>query len=59
MHGMKSLSPVLDVKTDRIHGAIGASKRVSDRFFVVNVGLDRVKLRIIKTKQFVASIRMP
>jgi hypothetical protein len=59
MHGMESFPSVLDVKADRVYGAVGPSKRIDDRLFVVNVGFDRVKLRIIETKQFVAAIRMP
>ena len=59
MHGMKSLSSMLDVKTDCIYYTVSARNRIGDRLLVVNVGLDRLKLRIIKTKQPLTSIRMP
>jgi hypothetical protein len=59
VQGMKSLCSVLDVKTDRIHHTESASKRARDRLFVVNVRFDRLKLRIIKSKQPITPIRMP
>jgi hypothetical protein len=59
MHGVKSLLSVLDIKTDRIHHTVGASKGIGDRTLVVNVGLDRLELRIIKSEQAASSIRMP
>jgi hypothetical protein len=59
MHGMKGLASALDVKTDRVHHAIGAGEGSGDRTLVVNVGLDRLKLRIIRAKQRAALIRMP
>ena len=59
VEGMKSLRSVLDVKTDRIHHTVNASKRTRDRLFVVNVRFDRLKLRIIKSKQFITPIRVP
>lgn len=30
MHGMESLVAMLDVKTDRIHNAVGASNYIGD-----------------------------
>jgi hypothetical protein len=59
MHGMKRLLSMLDVKTDCIHHTVSASKGVGDGPIVVDVGLDRLKLRIIKTKQLVPPIGMP
>jgi hypothetical protein len=56
---MKSLLSVLDVKTDRIYHPVSAGKCIGDWPLVVNVGFDRLKLRIIKTKQPVPSIGMP
>ena len=47
---------VLDVKTNN---AVSAGKRIRDRSFVVNVSLYGLKLRIIRTKRAVSSIRMP
>jgi hypothetical protein len=34
-------------------------KRMRDRSFVVNIRFDRLKLRIIKSKQLVTPIRVP
>ena len=59
MHGVKRLPSVLDVKTDRIHHAVSAGDGVSDRSLIVNVSLDRLKLRIVKSEQPVPPIRMP
>ncbi len=59
VNGMKSLRSALDVKTDRIHHAVSAGKRIRDRPLVVNVGLYGLKLRIISARQCVAVIRMP
>jgi hypothetical protein len=59
VQGMKSLRSVLDVKTDRIHRTVSASKHTRDRLFVVNIRFDRLKLRIIKSKQFLTPIRVP
>lgn len=59
MHGMKRLLSVLDVKTDRIYYTESAGKGIGDRPLVVNVGRDRLKLRIIKSEQPVPPIRMP
>src|SRR5215467_4730179 len=56
---MKSVRSVLDVKTDRIHHTVSASKRLRDRLVIVNVRFDRLKLRIINSKQPVAPIRVP
>ena len=56
---MKSLLSVLDVKTDRIYNAVRAAKRIRNRSLVVNIGLDGLQLRIIRTKQSVPPIRMP
>ena len=59
MHRMKSLAAMLYVKTDRIHNAVSASKGVGDGLLIVNVGVDRAKLGIIKSKQSMPPIRMP
>lgn|SRR5512143_896692 len=59
VQGMKSLRSVFDVKTDRIHHTVSASKRMRDRLFVMNIRFDRLKLRIIKSKQPVSAIRVP
>src|SRR2546421_8404855 len=59
MHGMKRLLSVLDIKADRIHHTIGAGKHIGDRPIVVDIGLDRLKLRIIETEQLVPAIRVP
>jgi hypothetical protein len=56
---MKSILSLLDVKTDRIYHTVGVDKRIGHRTFVVNVGPDRLKLRIIKTEEPMTPIRMP
>ena len=56
---MKRLLSVLDVKTDRIYHTESAGKGIGDRPLVVNVGRDRLKLRIVKSEQPVPPIRMP
>ena len=56
---MKSLCSVLDVKTDRIHRTVSASKRTRDRLFIVDIRFNRLKLRIIKSKQVSTPIRVP
>jgi hypothetical protein len=58
-NGMKSLPSVLDVQTDRIYSAVGDGKHIRYRSLVVNIGLDGLKLRIIRTKLSVSPIRMP
>jgi hypothetical protein len=55
---MKRLLSVLDVKTDRIYHTESAGKGIGDRPLVVNVGRDRLKLRI-KSEQPAPPIRMP
>ena len=47
MYGMKRLLSVFDVKADRVYDGVSAGKRIRDRPFVVNVGVDGSKLRII------------
>jgi hypothetical protein len=56
---MKSLCSVLDVKTDGVDHTVSASKRTRDRLFVANVRFDRLKLRIIRSKQTITPIRVP
>ena len=59
MYGMKRLLSALDIKTDRIYRTVSAGKGADDRLLVVNIGGDRLKLRIIKREQPGRSIRMP
>ena len=59
MHGMERLPSTLDVETDCIHCAVNASEGAGDRPLIVNVGLDKLNLRIIQTKQFVPSVGVP
>ena len=59
VQGMKSLRSVFDVKTDRIHHSVSASKRTHDRLFIVDIRFNRLKLRIIKSKQTSTPIRVP
>jgi hypothetical protein len=59
VHGIKSLPSALDVKTDRIYHTVGSDKRIGSRTLVVNVGPDRLKLRIVKTEQPMPPILMP
>ena len=59
VNGMKRLLPVLDVKADRVYNGVSAGKRIRDRPFVVNIGLDGSKLRIIAAKLTVPPIWMP
>ena len=58
MHGMKSLLSVFDIKTDRIYCSISANKRIGDRPLIVNVGFNRLKLRIIGIKQRLGPFQM-
>jgi hypothetical protein len=55
---MKRLPSMLDIKTDRVDHTASAGKRVHDGLPLVNVGLDRLKVRIIGTKQLPTAIRM-
>jgi hypothetical protein len=48
MHGMKRFPSVLDVKTNCIYDTVSAGHRISDGSLVVNIGFDRLKLRIIQ-----------
>jgi hypothetical protein len=57
--GMKSLQPVFDVKADCIYNAVGAGQCIRDRLLVLKVGLQELKLRIIRTKLFGSLVRMP
>jgi hypothetical protein len=59
VNGMKRLPPVLDVKADCVYNGVSAGKRIRDRPFVVNIGLDGSKLRIIAAKLTVPPIWMP
>jgi hypothetical protein len=59
MYGMKGLLSVLDVKTDRIHHTISADNGIGDGPFIVDVGLDRLEMRIIEREQTRSPIRMP
>ena len=58
MYGMKCFSPVLDVKTDCIYDAVCTGKCIGDRPLIVNIGFDRLNLRIIRTEQLLAPFRM-
>ena len=51
VYGMKCLVSVLDIKTDRIDHSVSAGKRARDRLFVVNIGFDRLNLRIVTSKR--------
>ena len=59
MNGMKRLTPVLDVKADGVDGGVSAGKRICDRPFVVNIGLDEQKLGIMRAKLTAPAIWMP
>ena len=59
MYGMKRLLSAFDVKADRVYNGVSAGKRIRDRPFVVNIGVDGSKLRIITAKLTVPAIRMP
>lgn len=59
VNGAKSFLSSLDVKAYRIYDAISAGKRVCDRPLVLNVGLDGLKLRIVRAEQPISLIRMP
>jgi hypothetical protein len=50
---------MLDVKTDRIHHSVSAGNRTRDRLFIVDIRFNRLKLRIIKSKQPSTPIRVP
>ena len=47
---MKCFPSVLDVKTNRIYDSVSARHRISDGSFVVNIGFDGLKLRIIESE---------
>ena len=59
MYGMKRFLSVFDVKADRVYNGVSAGKRIRDRPFVVNIGVDGSKLRIITAKLTVPPIWMP
>ena len=59
MYGMKRLLSAFDVKADRVYNGVSVGKRIRDRPFVVNIGVDGSKLRIITAKLTVPAIRMP
>ncbi len=46
--GLERLPPMLDVKAYCIHCAVSIGKRRSNGLLIMNVGLDRLKLRIIR-----------
>ena len=50
VHGLKGLLPLFDVKTDRIHHTVSATKGVCHRPVVVDIGADRSKFRIVTAK---------
>ena len=52
MYGMKGLLSAFDVKTDRIYHTVSAGKCIGDRPIVVDISLDRLKLRIIEPNSF-------
>jgi Glutamine amidotransferase domain len=59
MYGMKSLLSAFDVKADRIDRRVGADQHIGNPPLVSNVGLDRLKTRIIGTEEFATAVRMP
>ena len=59
MNGMKRLPTVLDVKADRVYGGVSAGKCIRDRPCVVNIGLDQLKLRIMRARLIAPAIWMP
>ena len=50
---------MFDVEADRVYNGVSAGKRIRDRPFVVNIGVDGSKLRIITAKLTVPPIWMP
>ena len=50
---------MLDVKADRIYRRVGAGQHIGNPPLVSNVGLDRLKTRIIGTEEFATAVRMP
>ena len=50
MDRMKCFSSVLDVKTNRIYDSVSAQDRISDGSLVMNIGFDRLKLRIVESE---------
>lgn len=59
MYGMKSLLSAFDVKADCIDRRVGAGQHIGNPPLVSNVGLDRLKTRIIGTEEFATAVRMP
>ena len=59
MYGMKRLPSVFNVKADRVYNGVSAGKRIRDRPFAVNIGVDGSKLRIITAKLTVPPFWMP
>lgn len=49
---------MFDIKTDRIYNTVSTGKRIGDRPFIVDIGFDRLKLRVIRTKQLLGPLRM-
>ena len=58
MYGMKSLLSAFDVKADRIDRRVGAGQHVGNPPLVSNVGLDRLKTRIVGTEEFATAVRI-
>ena len=58
MHGMKGFLSPFDIKTDRIYNTASTGKCIGDRALIVDIGFDRLKLRIIRTKQLLGPFRM-
>lgn len=58
MHGMKGLLSLFDIKTDRVYNTVSTGKCIGDRPLIADIGFDRLKLRIIRTKQLLGPFRM-
>jgi len=54
-----SLLSAFDVKADCIDRRVGAGQHIGNPPLVSNVGLDRLKTRIIGTEEFATAVRMP
>src|SRR5262249_49009007 len=58
VHGMKSLAVPFHVETDRVDHRENAGNRIGDSLFIVNVGRDGLKARIVRAEQLASAVGM-
>jgi hypothetical protein len=59
VHGVERAPAPLDVEADRVDYPVSAGECIRNGPLIVNVGRDRLKLRIVRTEQCAAAVRMP